>query len=285
MIKTGRRKKKRISISSSSLNRKKSSIQKKSLSDGHVNISVFKNMLRKLKENLHLNEKDLDETTKKDFKKFKKIILEKRDNKELYGFILDMVKDEFLDIDDVSPGTIGAYFKGCFSDENLPDDQTKNCSLLCSSSMKPKNEIYKDCDVYVIYITASEFEIINYADSNKAIVYYNGLIPQPKNNKGKNLSTEYIIDHILTSNNIDELRNLGILVVDIYWGGSSIQYKMVEKNYYIDEDDESEDDDDNYHETKKRKMSSSYIISFIVFLFILFLFILLVLWYNKQQRK
>lgn len=51
--------------------------------------------------------------------------------------MVEPVKRIFGDLENITLGTVGAYFRGCFVDVDIPNGIPKNCAAICAGSMPP----------------------------------------------------------------------------------------------------------------------------------------------------
>lgn len=97
-----------------------------------VNIDVLNEILSDLRHHAHEKQNSLTGSLAKKFNKYKEMVSLLHET-NTYPLIVDMVKGHFSDIEEIIPGTIGAYCYGGFFETNFDDD--KFCSAIAAGSM------------------------------------------------------------------------------------------------------------------------------------------------------
>lgn len=149
----------------------------------YINLDDIKRRLTNLRAKSNLPLRELIGEDSEDFQH----LLQKTQmlyDTEAYPTYYSEIRSIFGDVNDVTPGTVGAYFGGCLASTNLPD---KKCSVICAGSIpQPRgdNETATSdfCQYTVILATPEEtptgetlvFRKINDGeDKNTGIIYVN----------------------------------------------------------------------------------------------------------------
>lgn len=89
----------------------------------------------------------------------------------LYDLILTDIRTVFNDVKDVRPGTVAAFFIGCFNDDKFPGPM--GCSPKCAASLPPTEGTpgYNNCDDLVLIYSDCLFSSLNEKRSTHAYIY------------------------------------------------------------------------------------------------------------------
>lgn len=122
----------------------------------------------------------------------------------LYDIVLTDIRDIFNDVKDVRPGTVAAYFIGCFNDDKFPGPL--GCSPKCAASLPPAEGTagYSTCDDLVLIYSEGLFSSLNEKRSSHSYIYVSDV-----DFKG------------FSSENIKQLRSAGIENVTLVFGNSN----------------------------------------------------------------
>lgn len=128
----------------------------------------------------------------------------------LYDLILTDIRAVFTDIKDVRPGTVAAFFIGCFNDDKFPGPM--GCSPKCAASLPPTEGTpgYNNCDDLVLIYSDGLFSSLNEKRSPHAYVYIG--------------DTEFIG---FSTENIRQLREAGIENSSLIFGNQDGSYREV----------------------------------------------------------
>lgn len=92
----------------------------------------------------------------------------------LYDIVLTDVEETFRGIDDTIPGSVGAFFRGCFPapTENA-GDVPLGCNPTCASSLPPPDGTpgYSSCEDLVLVYKNNEFQALNEKRSSHCYIY------------------------------------------------------------------------------------------------------------------
>lgn len=140
----------------------------------------------------------------------------KQDYKDLY----DKIQTSFSKVTKITPGTIGAYFKGCSYSSNGESVVNPACTAACAGSVPlPKGTPgWKLCDTLcLIYDGKNSFNILNDVDSSKEAVVY-----IPENIKFNGFSKD----------NINALKSRGIEKAKIsQYSDDGMSYKYITPDF------------------------------------------------------
>lgn len=128
----------------------------------------------------------------------------------MYDMVLNDVRNIYSDISEIKPGTVGAFFTGCFQHDNFPGPQ--GCSPKCASSLPPPQGTpgYSNCDDLVLIYMDGRFNSLNEKRSEHAYVYIKD--PDFK---------------AFTTDNVRQLRDAGILRATLIFGGENDTYSQI----------------------------------------------------------
>ena len=170
-----------------------------------INRKNFSDSLKTLKEYANVNIQHLKEQIKNIFTSVVETI-NLVSTTTAYKVILDDVKKIFSDIKDVVPGTVAAYFVGCYDDTLF--DGPIGCNPKCAASIHP-DESQNLCDDLVVIYEENCFKNLNTKISENAYIYVNSSF------------TKFLPE------NINQLNNIGIKYARIVYGDEKGSYKEV----------------------------------------------------------
>ena len=89
----------------------------------------------------------------------------------LYDLVLTDIRSVFADVKDIKPGTVAAFFIGCFNDDKFPGPM--GCSPKCAASLPPAEGTpgYTSCDDLVLIYSEGLFSSLNEKHSTHAYIY------------------------------------------------------------------------------------------------------------------
>lgn len=136
----------------------------------------------------------------------------------LYDLILTDIRAVFSDVKDVRPGTVAAFFIGCFNDDKFPGPM--GCSPKCAASLPPTEGTpgYNNCEDLVLIYSGGLFSSLNEKRSIHAYIY--------------------IDDHDFQGfslENIRQLRDAGIENASLIFGNQDGSYREVTGALAIDQ--------------------------------------------------
>ena len=150
-----------------------------------IDVAKLDTMLADLRNNASVPIRDLSKPEHKDLQdEFKQMVsyVSILYDSNSYQPLYNLVKKHFGDLPTVNPGTIGAYFAGCYLDNSFSntDPSTASCSVVCAGSMpKPKDEdnwsFCKQLVVWAVYDNSKfNLTVLNSAtDKENALLFVN----------------------------------------------------------------------------------------------------------------
>lgn len=256
----------------------KSEVKKITTKGGlEINLSQIREALDKLVLKTDTLLSDLDPSDKDDFKSIESICRNLRGD-STYDIILTEILTVFASCTKVRPGTVGAYFKGCFLDNNLPSDISPSCSQNCIGSLQPNvgTPGYTECENLIVSINANNELVFENMDQvvsrHQAIIY---IIKDDTDTLERKLTFEHL----------NRLRELDVSQAKIVVGDSSgyqqfsndyisieTLYSTVKSGLLETESDSLEVESSDSSDTKSNLALWIIIIVVIVLLVLLFLF-------------
>lgn len=136
----------------------------------------------------------------------------------LYDLVLTDIRGVFSDVNDVKPGTVAAFFIGCFSDDKFPGPM--GCSPKCAASLPPVEGTpgYANCDDLVLIYSDGMFSSLNEKRSSHAYIY----VSDPDFNG-------------FTNENIRQLRGADIENASLIFGNADGSYREVTSVLPVDQ--------------------------------------------------
>lgn len=128
----------------------------------------------------------------------------------LYDIVLVDIRAVFADVNNIKPGTVAAFFVGCFTADNYPGPM--GCSPKCVSSLRPTEGTpgHEVCEDLVLIYVNGQFSSLN--DKNSKLVRI------------------YIADEKFsgfTESNISQLRESGVENASLTFGNPDGSYRDV----------------------------------------------------------
>lgn len=136
----------------------------------------------------------------------------------LYDLVLTDIRNVFNDVSEIKPGTVAAFFIGCFNDDKFPGPM--GCSPKCAASLPPTEGTpgYVNCDDLVLIYSGGLFSSLNEKSSSHAYIYIGDVDFQG-----------------FTSENLRELRNAGIENASLVFGNQDGTYREVSSSLPVDQ--------------------------------------------------
>ena len=188
----------------------------------------------------------------------------------LYDLILTDIRAVFNDVKDVRPGTVAAFFIGCFNDDKFPGPM--GCSPKCAASLPPTEGTpgYNNCEDLVLIYSNDFFSSLNEKRSVHAYIY--------------------IGDHDFQGfslENIRQLRDAGIENASLIFGNQDGSYREVTSALSIDQLPRRSEDTTsvtsqsvNTNETTSSNNSAGIVFAIIFIIIIILLLVVLYRAYN-----
>lgn len=138
-----------------------------------IDVKKLESMLDALRENSAKPIRSLEGPIQDKFKQMVSYVNLLYDT-EHYSTLYKMIMSKFANVKDLQPGTVGAYFAGCF--QNVTGIMP-NCSPICAGSVPPPKRDWTFCEDKVIWgvLTGSKYTFteLNQVKSDKALLFVN----------------------------------------------------------------------------------------------------------------
>lgn len=183
-----------------------------------LNRKALKDTLTDLKKQAHVSVRHLNPEHTESFRSIVEALRLLYGSQALYDLVLTDIRTVFADVKDVKPGTVAAFFIGCFNDDKFPGPM--GCSPKCAASLPPAEGTpgYTNCDDLVLIYSEGLFSSLNEKRSTHAYIY----IADP-NFVG------------FTSENLRQLRGADIENVSLIFGNQDGSYREVTSPLAIDQ--------------------------------------------------
>jgi hypothetical protein len=178
---------------------------------------TLRETLLELKPYSNVSVRDLPAAQTESFKSIVEALRLLYGSQALYDLVLGDIRDIFSDVGEVKPGTVSAFFIGCFNDDKFPGPM--GCSPKCTASLPPTDGTpgYTNCDDLVLIYSDGLFSSLNEKRSSHAYIY--------------------ISDHSFSGfskENIQQLKDAGIENVSLIYGNEDGSYREVTSPTSID---------------------------------------------------
>lgn len=175
-----------------------------------LNRAALKKNLVDLKPFAHLPGSRLPNEQSATFKVILEVMRTLYGTPAMYDVVLADVHSIYGDLQDVKPGTVGAFFSGCFQNDNFSGPL--GCSPKCAASLPPTEGTpgYANCDDLVLIYNDGLFSSLNEKRSEHAYVYI-----------GDTKFDGFTVD------DIRQLRDAGIISVSLIFGDEDGAYKEI----------------------------------------------------------
>ena len=179
---------------------------------------TLKDTLADLKTQAHVSVRQLNPEHTESFRSIVEALRLLYGSQALYDLVLTDIRAVFADVKDVKPGTVAAFFIGCFNDDKFPGPM--GCSPKCAASLPPTEGTpgYANCDDLVLIYSDGLFSSLNEKRSSHAYIY----VGDPD---FVGFSTE----------NIRQLRDAGIENASLIFGNQDGTYREVTSALTIDQ--------------------------------------------------
>ncbi|HSW76492.1 MAG TPA: hypothetical protein VLG50_05580 [Candidatus Saccharimonadales bacterium] len=202
------------------------------------------NTLKKLRECAHLSISKLNEEQAKLLDSTTEVTRILHNTKALTDIVIKDIQHIYGDIKNPIPGTVGAFFVGCFNQDHEVFKGPIGCNPRCAASLLRCNGDHFECSDTILYYTGQEFKSLNDKHTNHAYIYIEShefksfnhhdiqmlkdagickvtLIHSNKDGSYKEVTNEAIVDdlhihnihHTSTSNNVAAIVIIVILVL------------------------------------------------------------------------
>lgn len=132
---------------------------------------TLKETLHELKTQAHVSVRHLSSEHTESFRSIVEALRLLYGSQALYDLVLTDIRAVFSDVNDVKPGTVSAFFIGCFSDDKFPGPM--GCNPKCAASLPPVEGTpgYANCDDLVLIYSEGMFSSLNEKRSAHAYIY------------------------------------------------------------------------------------------------------------------
>jgi len=178
----------------------------------------LKDTLAELKPHANVSVRHLSNELTESFRSVVDALRVLHGSSALYDIVLNDIKTIFSDVKDVKPGTVSAFFIGCFNDDKFPGPM--GCSPKCAASLPPAEGTpgYSSCDDIVLIYAEGLFSSLNEKRSQHAYIYIGD-----KDFVG------------FSSDNIKQLKEAGIENSSLIFGNQDGSYREVTSSLNIDQ--------------------------------------------------
>ena len=172
--------------------------------------NTLKEALEDLKTQAHVPLRQLNPQHTESFRSIVEALRLLYGSQALYDLILTDIRAVFNDVNDVRPGTVAAFFIGCFNDDKFPGPM--GCSPKCAASLPPTEGTpgYNNCEDLVLIYSDGFFSSLNEKRSPHAYIYV-----------GEDDFSGF------TAENIRQLKDAGIDNVSLIFGNQDGSYREV----------------------------------------------------------
>ena len=171
---------------------------------------TLKDTLLELKKQAHISVKHLSPENNESFKSIVEALRLLHGSQALYDIVLADIRGIFLDIKDIRPGTVSAFFIGCFNEDKFPGPL--GCNPKCTASLPPSDGTpgYAACDDLILIYSDGLFNSLNERQSSHAYIYIGDIKFQG-----------------FTPENISQLKAAGVENASIIFGNQDGSYREV----------------------------------------------------------
>lgn len=224
---------------------------------------ALKESLLELKSQAHTPIRHLNPEYTESFRSIVEAIKLLYGSQALYDLVLSDIRSIFSDVTNVKPGTVAAFFTGCFNDDKFPGPM--GCSPKCAASLRPSEGSpgYAACDDLVLIYSDGLFSSLNEKQSTHAYIY----ISDP-DFKG------------FTTENLRQLRSSGIENVSLIFGNQDGSYREVTSALPIDQLPKSEADNITVSQTESTTTNTGAGIALVIVIIAIIILLLVVLFRN-----
>jgi len=179
---------------------------------------TLKETLADLKTQANVSVRQLTPTHTESFRSIVEALRLLYGSQALYDLVLNDIRSVFSDVKDIKPGTVAAFFVGCFNDDKFPGPM--GCSPKCAASLPPTEGTpgYANCDDLVLIYSDGLFSSLNEKRSSHAYIYIS-------DNDFSGFTTE----------NIRQLRDAGIENSSLIFGNQDGSYREVTSALTLDQ--------------------------------------------------
>ena len=179
---------------------------------------TLKDTLKELKTHANVSVRQLSPEHTESFRSIVEALRILYGSQALYDLVLSDIRTEFADVKDFRPGTVAAFFIGCFTDDKFSGPI--GCSPKCAASLPPTEGTpgYANCDDLVLIYSEGLFSSLNEKRSTHAYIYIGD------------------VDFAgFSAENIRQLRDAGIENASLIFGNQDGSYREVTSALPVDQ--------------------------------------------------
>jgi len=182
-----------------------------------LNRNTLRETLNDLKSQHNVSIKQLDTDHTEAFRNVVEALKLLYGSQAIYDLVLSDIRSIFSNTNDIKPGTVAAFFVGCFSDDNFTGPS--GCNPKCASSLQPSDGTpgYSSCEDLVLIYSDGSFSSLNDKQSSNAYIY----IEDPNFVQ-------------FTQENIHQLKEAGVATASLIFGNQDGSYKEVTSSVAVD---------------------------------------------------
>lgn len=229
-----------------------------------LNRKSLKDTLIELKTQAHVPVIQLNHENSESFKSIVEALRLLYGSQALYDLILTDVREIFSDVSNIKPGTVAAFFIGCFNDDKFPGPM--GCSPKCAASLKPTEDTleYSNCEDLVLIYSDKMFSSLNEQKSTHAYIY----ISDPDFSG-------------FTKENTKQLRESGVENVSLIFGNEDGSYREITSPMSVDQLPQESDTNNNNNDNNSSSNNGAGI-AFAIIIIVIIILLLLVLYRQSQ---
>lgn len=136
-----------------------------------VNTDEILRLAREFRKKADLPILGLDKETFRSFRELTELLSTLRTT-DIYPALAQQLHQIYRDVQDAAPGTVGAYFTGCFRDHGFPG--AAGCSAHCAGALQPGHSDWEACDTKVLVHQPGQkrpFQVKESPESSEAIIH------------------------------------------------------------------------------------------------------------------
>lgn len=178
---------------------------------------TLKQTLSELKKFANIQVKNLDEEHTAAFRNVVEAVRLLYSSQAIYDLVLKDIHAVFSDVKNVNPGSVAAFFVGCFTDDKFTGPL--GCSPKCASSLPPTEGTpgYASCEDLVLVYSGDVFQSLNEKRSVHCYVY----VEDPNFKE-------------FTPENVKQLKDSGIQNVTLILSAADGSYREIKEKLPVD---------------------------------------------------
>jgi hypothetical protein len=230
-----------------------------------LNRGTLKENLLELKKFSNVQVKELGPKQTELFKSIVEALKYLYKSKDLYVLVLKDIHNVFSDVKDIKPGSVAAFYLGCFSDDEKFMD-SMGCNPKCTSSLPPPEGTpgYYACDDLVLIYKDGLFHSLNDKTSKHVYIYM-----------GEDEFEGF------TEENVKQLKDGKIEKASLIYGNPDGSYKEVTSAVLVD--DLPMENSDNSNNDTESNNGAGIVLIIVLIAIIILLIVLFYRYYNKKM--